>query len=34
MTVPDDAESAFWEHARLREKVGESYETLYYTPAT
>ena len=28
----DDAESAFWEAAKIRESVGEAFETLYYTP--
>lgn len=34
MTLGDDLESAFWQHAKYREKIGESYEALYYTPAT
>ena len=32
--VGDDAESAFWAAAKLRERIGEAYETLYYTPVT
>ena len=33
-SIDDDDESAFWQAARIRESVGEAYETLYYTPVT
>ena len=32
--MADDLESAFWASAKLREKIGEAYESLYYTPAS
>ena len=34
LNVGDDPESSFWEHARIREAVGEAYESFYYTPVT
>lgn len=34
MNVADDLESAFWAAAKLREKIGEAYECLYYTPVS